>query len=476
MNNQLSEFFVTFTTNGLTELKDGLKDLNIKMDNLNTSFTTGASKGDSFFGKFVGWGLKLTALAAGFASVGKAIKDAFNIGSDIIALNTQADAAGVKAEQIEALAWATAPYLGGKKDISAAGNFFENLAITQTKAWRGQYAKSLIDEMAYAGGITIRPDASKEEWMYGIADLLHYYEANPNDPRSAGARLLLSQAFGGMSKEQMLLFSQGRAGLKADLAEGMKHLTLSGEDNLTKAMQQAKAKMEFEEAWQGLDTQLVPLTTGILNALTTVVSYVSEFISKYAPSWDEVLSAWDSFIEFMRPGWEIVKDVFMWLKSKLAGDGFASAPGITKLLNTDPVVKNAFIDLQAGTITPARLADMRKRFEEAGILTPELRAAFENEQNRMSGQGWALLSNQTLRSARSKLGYDPNLKLFDVLVAANKSAINTMGNASSLTNNNSANVTMETVNVYGDKELLNKTQSALNNLQFQPSVQSSGVH
>ena len=466
MNNQLSEFFVTFTTNGLTELKDGLKDLNIKMDDLNTSFTTGASKGDSFFGKFVGWGLKLTALAAGFASVGKAIKDAFNIGSDIIALNTQADAAGVKAEQIEALAWATAPYLGGKKDISAAGNFFENLAITQTKAWRGQYAKSLIDEMAYAGGITIRPDASKEEWMYGIADLLHYYEANPNDPRSAGARLLLSQAFGGMSKEQMLLFSQGRAGLKADLAEGMKHLTLSGEDNLTKAMQQAKAKMEFEEAWQNLVTQLIPLTTGILNALTTVVNYVSEFITKYVPSWDSVLSAWNSFIEFMKPGWEIVSNFF---KRIFGGNNVEDAKNAAWQVS-EHEGRTALRNILGGQFGIKDIATLQQRMSDAGTLNPELKAAFGNEMNRL------MMTNALAAGATLDLPYDKNIKLVDVLLKYGKSPLNTAGSASSLTNNNNASVTMETVNVYGDKELLNKTQSALNNLQFQPSVQSSGVH
>ena len=36
--NELGNFFISFTTTGLTELKDGLTDINTKLDGLNDSF------------------------------------------------------------------------------------------------------------------------------------------------------------------------------------------------------------------------------------------------------------------------------------------------------------------------------------------------------------------------------------------------------------------------------------------------------
>ena len=456
--NQLSEFFITFTTNGLTELKDGLKDINTKLDSLNTSFDKGVSKGDSFFSKFTNWGLKLTALAAGFVSVGKAIKDAFNMGTDIISLNTAADAAGVKAEQVEALAIATAPYLGGRKDISSAGNFFQNLAMTQTKAWRGQYAQSLIDEMAYAGGITISPESTKEQWMYGIADLLHYYTLNPQDERSAGARLLLSQAFGGMSREQMLLLSEGSASLRETLGKANQHLTMPGEENLIKALEQTKAKMKFQEEWENLVTELIPLTTKIYNALTAVVKSINDFFQ--SEGWKAIVNTAKWLYETFKEGWEMISG---WFRSKYGENEPTVENAVWQM--TEHKGRVALNNILNDNASIADIAYLQQRLTDANAMNPELKKAFGNEMNRLMMLN-AMSAGQTL-----DLPYDKNLKLADVILSqANSNLSSRSGGV-----NNDVDVNIREINITGmGTDAAKQTANALNG-EIQTAVLSGGI-
>lgn len=274
--NELGEFFITFNTKGLQEVKDGLKDINTKMDGLNSAFTQGISVGDNFFGKFTAWGLKITALVAGFVSIGKAMKDAFNIGKDITQLNVLADVAGVRAEDVEALAIALAPYKAGQKDISSAANFYRQMTETQTQWWRGQYSEKVIEEMSRAGVTGLKANSTQEQWMNGLVDALSYYQGQ-HTRQAIGARNLFAKAFG-LSDEQMLFFAEGRDYVSKQLEYGRQHITLAGEANLRNAAEQTRAKMEFQEAWDNLTKRLMPLVTDFLNALTWLVNGITAVV------------------------------------------------------------------------------------------------------------------------------------------------------------------------------------------------------
>ena len=313
--NELGEFFITFRTSGINEILDQMKDLNSKLDGLNTSFEKGMSKGDNFFGKFTAWGLKLTGLAAGFISVGKAIGDAFKIGGEITKLNVSADVAGVKAEQVEALAIALAPLKGGNKDYSSAANFYRQMTETQTQWWRGQYSEKVIEEMSRAGVTGLKANSTQEQWMNGLIDALSYYQGQ-HTQQAVGARNLFAKAFG-LSDEQMLLFAEGRDYVNQQLEYGRQHLTLSGEGNLRKAIEQTRAKMEFNESWENLVVKLIPLTTSIYE----VLKKITDFVSRHLP---DITKAINAYIEFWTPVWETLEDaisgIWDWFKKNVLKD------------------------------------------------------------------------------------------------------------------------------------------------------------
>lgn len=269
MNNELGGFVIKFSTEGIPELKDAFKEMQKQMSEMNANFKKSAPTADAFFGKFNSWIKKAGLLAGAIAGIGKAIKDAFTIGDDIINLNVVAEMAGVKAEDVEALAIATAPYMGGKKDINAAGQFYRNILETQTEWWRGKYANEVVDVMSRAGVKGLRPDSSVEEWMSGLTQALSYYKGD-NSRYAKGARNLFGKAFG-LTDEQILFFQGGQERVNNMLQYGRSHLTLSGEEKFQEAMENAKAKMEFKESWQKLTIELMPLVRLLLQGMTLVV-------------------------------------------------------------------------------------------------------------------------------------------------------------------------------------------------------------
>lgn len=355
--NELGEFFITFNTNGLQELKDGLKDINTKMDGLNTTFEKGVSKGDSFFSKFTAWGLKLSALVAGFVSVGKAINDAFKIGGEITKLNVAADVAGVKAESVEALAIALAPLKGGQKDFASAANFYRQMTETQTQWWRGQYSEKIIEEMSRAGVRGLKANSTQEQWMNGLIDALSYYQGQ-HTQQAIGARNLFAKAFG-LTDEQMLLFSEGRDYVNQQLEYGRQHLTLSGEGNLRKAIEQTRAKMEFQESWEKLVIELIPLTTKIYEILKAI----TDFVTRNLP---DVSKSIDAVVEFLKPGWEILKNaisgIWDWFKKHILKD-IAELP---EKMN-DQKANAAVLRINDGTATIRDVATATKYLKEHGL-------------------------------------------------------------------------------------------------------------
>ena len=436
--NELGEFFITFRTTGINELLDQMKDLNTKLDSLNTSFDKSATKGDSFFDKLSNWGLKVATLVAGIAGIGTAIRDAFNLSDSIIKLNVSADVAGVKAEDVESLGIAIAPLLGGNKaaGISEAAEFYRNMTETQTQWWRGQYSKQVIEEMSRAHVTGLKADSTTEEWIAGLVDALSYYQGQ-NTKEAVGARNLFAKAFG-IKDATMLLFGEGRQYVADQLKYGREHMTMSGTNLLRDAYEQTRAKMELREQWENLIKNLIPGITAVEDAITDVLESVNAFFND--EMWTTIKGVFSWINTTFKGGWELVKS---WLdenfgtkegeepfeeQARIAlGKTFDSAwPTLNKVLN--------------GTATISDLNTLERRLSESGTLTPELRNAFLNERNKILGGGWALVNDPAMRELYKNLKYDPNLNLIDVIKSTSNS-LNTRaaGGSNSETTNNTAN-------------------------------------
>lgn len=312
-------FFVEFTTKGLAELKDGIKDLNNKFDTLGDSFTKGISKGDSFFGKFGGWVNGIVAMSGAIALVGKAIKDTFNVGNQIIQLNQIADAAGATAEEVEALSIALKPYSNGGDTIAMAGQYYKAMLNTKTDMWRNKYSESVRDEMARAG-IYISRDATSEQYMKALSEALTVY-TNRGDEYSLGSRKKLAEAFG-LDDSMMLFLSSGWENVQKMLGYGKQHSYLSGEENLREAQELRKATMELKEAWGRMLTDFMPEVKSIVESMHKIFTQLAPILEAVVEALSWVLEKYSTLLE-KTTGWG--KKAGNWISNKLTNIGRAGA-------------------------------------------------------------------------------------------------------------------------------------------------------
>lgn len=437
--NELGNFFIQFTTNGLTELKDGLRDINTRLDGLNDKFAKSSSSGDKFFNGLGGWLGKITALAAGVISLGKAIKDTFDIGDKIINLNLLADAAGATAEEVEALAIATKPFGGS---VQSAANFYRTMNNLQTEMGRGQYGEAMREELSRAG-FFISPQASVEEYMRALGSALTAY----TNAGRFGDRDKLAKAFG-LDDPMMLFLSGGQENVEKMLAYGRQHSVLSGRDNLVAAQEMRKALNELKEVYQRFLVELMPVITQILVALKPIAEALLP-IAQWALKQVGGLLDTGKHIANVITGDETLSEFSEYMTKQDNVFGAAARAGQSaanwfskKLLARD--AENAVQRINEGTASMRDIGRVQNYLTEKGLFDDKAKAALNAATKQI------LATNNGLNS------YSTNN-----------------------TNNNSATVNA-TINITGmgedaAKQTGSAIQRQLDRLEFQPATAAGGI-
>lgn len=442
--NELGNFFISFTTTGLTELKDGLKDINTKLDGLNDSFQKSTNGGDKFFAGFKGWAGQIAGLAAGVLSLGKAIKDTFSLGDKIINLNLLADAAGATAEEVEALAIATQP-MGGT--VQSAANFYRTMNNLQTEMGRGQYGEAMREELSRAG-FFVSPMASAEEYMRALSSALTNY----TNLGKFGDRDKLAKAFG-LDDSMMLFLSSGYENVDKMLAYGRQHSVMSGKDNLQAAMEMRKALNELKEVWNRLLVDMMPVLTGILNLLKPIL--------------------------------EALAPIAQWALKQIGG--------ILDTINTvaDVISGNTTIDEAAQHFmkqdniigSAARFAGgLGEQYSEIATANRRSREMRQLAEKFNAGEAsWGeMLRLKTLMTELDAFN-EGEREILDTAIANLRPTYNPLNARSSTSNvSSNASVNVDTINITGmgesaGRQTADAVQRHLNRLDFQPATLGGGV-
>lgn len=423
-------FFVEFTTKGLVELKDGLKDINTKFDNLGNTFAQSSTKGDSFFGKFGGWINGLVAMSGAIAVVGKAIKDTFNVGNQVIQLNQIADAAGTTAEEVEALSIALKPFSNGGDTLAMAGSYYQAMLNTKTDMWRNKYSDSVIEEMSRAG-IYISRDATPEQYMKALSEAMTVY-TNRGDEYSLGSRKKLADAFG-LDTSMMLFLSSGWDNVQKLLNYGKEHSYLSGEENLKEAQELRKATMELKEAWGRMLTDFMPEVKSIVESMHNIFDKLAPVLEVIVEALAWIMEKYSAILDKVT-GWG--KKAGEWIGNKISNIRRAGA-----LRDMEDFAKMSEEDWKK-----ADFGKMNQAYARAKIYLDEHPEYAEDYSQVMSIAG-------------------------DRLKQIGKARFNTVMGTGGNTVNNSPSVNIENQNIYTDTEKAGKdvgsaTQRELGRLDF----------
>lgn len=442
--NELGEFFIKFSTDGLSELKDGLRDIDTKLDSLNDSFTKSTKDGNTFFGSFGGWLGKIGSLAAGILSLGKVIKDTFDIGDKIINLNLLADAAGATAEEVEALAIATQPFGG---TVQSAASFYRTMNNLQTEWGRGQYSEGMREELSRAG-FFVSPMASTEEYMRALGGALTSY----TEAGRFGDREKLAKAFG-LDDSMMLFLSGGQENVEKMLEYGRQHSVLSGRENLKEAQELRKAMNELKESWNRFLVEMMPILTDLINILRPILEALLP-IAQWA------LKQIGGLLDTGKEIWDVIT-------GKQTLSEFSE-----NMQNKDNIFGDAArFGAKLGN-EYADLVEVNRRNKQMRALVDKFNAGTAN---------WGELVQLKSLMKESNIFEGKGAELIENAIISMRPT-NTALNSRGITNtaNNNANVNIGTINITGMGESAGvKTKDAvqrqLNNLEFQPSTLTMGA-
>ena len=391
------EFFITFTTKGLAELKDGMKDLNSKMDGMTSKFSSVASKGDTFFDHFVLWGKKVAGLAMAIAGVGSAISSAFNVSDKIIKLNQVADSAGVAASKVEALSYALFPFAEGGDTIGMAGNLYKGFTGLKKNLMEHNVPEALKDAQL-KGNFWIDPNASVEDMIYTVSDVLAKY-AGMNDEYATGLRNSIAGAFG-IDEKTMGLLQTGSANVRAMIAQGYKNNYLSGEDNLEMALLNKKARQDLKIAWEKLTMELIPTLT-LLTEWMTKLLYAVQDLTGWFSDWlpKKIKDAWEEITNIFKG-----KDPKKQEEARQAQERTRNiATSAWEKINAGTATANDFIDA-FGTLNTIYTMAGAGTADETRALTALGKAAqqmnFSAEENRMISAAYGAANARIQRDVR----------------------------------------------------------------------------
>ena len=442
--NELGNFFVQFTTNGLTEMRDGLKDISTRLDGLNDKLSKSSTSGDKFFNGLSGWLSKITALAAGVLSLGKAIKDTFDIGDKIINLNLLADAAGATAQEVEALAIATQPFGGS---VQSAANFYRTMNNLQTEWGRGQYSEGMREELSRAG-FFVSPMASQEEYMRALGSALTAY----TNAGKFGDREKLAKAFG-LDDAMMLFLSGGQENVDKMLAYGRQHSVLSGRENLQNAQELRKAMNELKEVYNRFLVEMLPVLTQIVTALKPIAEALLP-IAQWA------LKQVGGLLDTGKNIWDLIT-------GKQTMDEFSD-----NMLKQDNIFGDAARFGKNLGEEYGALEEVNRRNREMRKLAEKFNAGTANWGELIKLKGLMINAGEPMDSEQ--------IKTLDSAIQSLKPTYNPLNSRSiSNTSNNSATVNANiSINGMGEDAAIktsNALQKQLNRLEFQPATATGGL-
>lgn len=271
MNQELGEFFVKFTTQGLAEVKDAIDGLSKKMDEVGTASEKATDKQSNFFNKSTLWIGRITGLTTAVVALKKAWDAVGNAAASTMSIYQQAMLAGTSPQTIERWQWVARHQ--GLDPNSIVGDFRSGKELLQ------RFADLEIGEEfnKVFGRAGLGTDAIMASLQAGNLDAtlemlnqaLSARDANGNALiNSARAKDILSQ-LGFSDTMQILLREQNLP----TLLQNAKLIYTENPETLAASIRYTDAKATLKDSWNAIwaNPQLLDSATELLKYLDKVV-------------------------------------------------------------------------------------------------------------------------------------------------------------------------------------------------------------
>lgn len=278
MNQEIANFFVKFTSNGIAEVRNDISSLNEKVEDISKALEKSGKVNDGFFGKMKGWAGQLGLITAGFLSLRKAINEAFSAAQNVRSIYKLSDTLGVDPQTLERWEILAKMYDGDRGDVSG---FFSSLNTLSRNMREGKYSDEMLERMARYG--------FTEQYLYGaslaenrdriIGDLNRLLNRRNLDAADVDA---IKQVFG-LSDTMVDILKANPEALKRNLqwAEGQRAVT-SDPEYVRQAAELRKTQIELNQALQKVWLELMPVLKEVLEAIKPLLEPLKELLAIFA--------------------------------------------------------------------------------------------------------------------------------------------------------------------------------------------------
>lgn len=336
MNEEIGNFVVKFVTEGLDDIKAGLKDLNKNVETLSDTMEKAGrdgGKGDSFFKALVKWTGLVGGLTAAFVELKRVINGVFDTSESVIDIYGKEQTLGVEAKVLEQYGIISRRNQGSQADAYA---FFNDV---NEMMFKFQKNRGLSDElmMKYADvnfdfSYDYNKDlaANRAAYIDALRRSVQGYYNNPNEAIQSQLKDLVKQ------ESFLRAFAADDAGWQKLLAWGDKWRAWTvDEDTLDEAQRLKTVTMEWEQIWAQIETALIPILSDLLEALEPLKEPIMDLVAQLkvwvgnnkdniaknvesAVKWlvNEFPKKLEALVEVLGLIGKVVSDIYDWMSNK----------------------------------------------------------------------------------------------------------------------------------------------------------------
>lgn len=303
MNEQLANFFVEFTTKGITELKDGMSDILGKLDDVEDKFNKSGSKGEHFFGKIPGWVKTVATLTGAFKSLSEIINGIFDVNEKVFDLHTTASRLGVSPLSLESLNKGLRHFGGREGD---AESVFSHISSRIYDWSYGRYSESearVSSETGVGMFTPLRGGSNEQKIAHALDQIAVNLETIRNTKGVEAARQYAEQFLGdfGALGDVMSLGKYHEV-----VNKGLGESFYSDPEAFRQSVELREAKFRLQDSWE---KTLIELTPAITRLIDEVINPLIANFAEWAKNKD-LGKALTNFIDKLVIFGELIAEVF----------------------------------------------------------------------------------------------------------------------------------------------------------------------
>ena len=319
MNDEIANFFIKFTAQGIDDVKKALDETNKKLDDITDSFKKTQDNGEAFFSALKRWTGLVGGLTAAFVILKNTINGVFDTAESVVDLYGKEQTLGVEAKVLEQYGLISRRNGGSQAEAYA---FWEDVDRAMTKYQEGkplgddELTRNSYIGFNYSYNPNLDPAANRAAYIDAMRKSVQQYYNNTDQNIQTHLKDLVKQ------ESFLRAFAADDEGWQKMLAWGDKWRVWSKDEKTLKDAQKMETvKIEWEQLKEELHVKLIPIVTRVLEMLEPKMKQFYDWLDQHGEEYVENIEKWltengPTIIKAL----ENVGDAIMSLIRWLAGD------------------------------------------------------------------------------------------------------------------------------------------------------------